>query len=529
MSDDGLGFSGIDLETGQLILDPLSDEELGKILLSLDARDWRDRREERELEGWHEAFTSPKVDRRPAADVDPLSLASSGWGVIFPENLSPEVRDHLQPLLDHRREQATRWNDSFYKELVYEPGDTEQKFTNRHKVETGPVDPAKGLPYYLMIVGSPTEIPHSFQYLLDVQFGVGRLYFDDPKDYGRYAKSVIEAERGRHHIRPEMTLFSVAGDNTTRIMANSFVDALYSSLRRDRPEWTFRHIREGSKESLRQILGGPETPALLLTAAHGLACKKDHPRQHACQGAILCQDWPWASRPDSKHYFSAADLDDQASVHGSIVFIFGCYSAGTPRLNNFPEVAKRAMSNRAHDPNVASEPFISALSQRLLAHPNGSALAVLGHVDRAWTRSFGGSAGHGFTHIESLFKNLLDGHPVGSGMDWMHERFAEQSTRLTNIMNPHGERHEAKAAEVARLWRANNDARNFVVLGDPAVRLAAGPRAALSGMSLLYDRAPESRRPLKRVNWRQLFGRWETEPVRGLSPVKAVRRIRSPR
>ncbi|HEX9733048.1 MAG TPA: hypothetical protein VGG06_13805 [Thermoanaerobaculia bacterium] len=528
MSDEAAGFNGIDLETGLPIQDALSDEDLGRLLLGLETRAWRDRREERELGGWHEKFTSPKVDRRPAADVDPLSLASSGWGVIFPKNLSPEIRENLQPLLDHRRGQATRWDKEFYKELVFEPGDTESKFANRHGVKTGPVDPAKSLPYYLMIVGSPTEIPHEFQYLLDVQFGVGRLHFDDPEDYGRYARSVIGAERGRHRIRPETTFFSVAVDNTTRIMSSQFINVLSQSLQSNRPEWAFRNVSHGTKENLRRILGGPETPALLLTAAHGLACKKDDTQQRACQGAILCQDWPSASKPCPEHYFSAADLDGEACVHGSIVFLFGCYSAGTPRLSNFPEVARRAMSNRAHAPNLAPEPFISALAQRLLAHPNGSALAVLGHVDRAWTRSFGGSAGRGFSHIESLFKNLLDGHPVGSAMDWMHERFAAQSTKLTSIMNPHGERREADPAEVARLWRANNDARNFVVLGDPAVRLAAGPRAALSGMSLLYDRAPESRRPLKRVNWRQLLGRWEPEQVGGLSLADAVRRLRSP-
>jgi hypothetical protein len=526
MSEDA-GFNGIDLETGQPIQDALSDEELGEILLA-QPRAWRNLAEERELGGRYRDLISESVDRRPAADIDPLSLASSGWGVIFPKNVSDTVRENLQPLLDHRRDQATRWNGEFYKELVYEPGDSEQRFTNRHGAKTGPIDPAKGLPYYLMIVGGPTEIPHSFQYLLDVQFGVGRLYFENPEDYGRYAQSVIDAERGQHHLRPEMTFFSVAGDKTTAVMAERFVAPLCRSLQDDRPEWTFRKINSGSKEALRQTLGGPETPALLLTAAHGLFCKKDAPHQRAYQGAVLCQDWHKAGTPGLEHCFSAADLDDHAHVHGSVVFLFGCYSAGTPRTDNYPYVPSRAFTNRAHDEDLASEPFLSALAQRLLAHPKGGALAVLGHVDRAWTRSFGGSSGDGFTHVESLFKNLLDGHPVGSGMDWMHERFAEQSTKLTEIMNAHGERRQADRAEVARLWRANNDARNFVVLGDPAVRLATGPRAALSGMSLLYDRAPEGRRPLKRVNWRQFLGKWDPESVRGLSLVDAVRRIRSP-
>ena len=529
------GFSGIDMETGAPHLDSLTDEELGELLLGLEDRDWRDGDEERRLKGRHRDLTSGGVDRRPAADVEPLSLASSGWGVIFTKDEnSQKAKEALKPLLDHRRSQASLWHPEYYKEIEYKPGETAQWFINQHGGKGGPVDPADGLPYYLMIVGSPEQIPHHFQYHLDLQFAVGRLFFDDPDDYGRYAKSVIEAEKGLHHVRPEATFFAVEGDETTQLMAEHFVDPLYKHLRTSRPEWNLRQYRRGSKDELQRLLGGAETPALLMTAAHGLVCESGHDLQKAKQGAILCQE-PFHGEPlRPEHYFSAADLGCKARVHGSVVFLFGCYSAGTPRVGNFPAVARRAMGNRAHETNVAPEAFVSALAQRLLGHPNGGALAVLGHVDRAWTRSFGGSSGQGFAHIESLAKNLLDGYPVGSAMDWMHERFAEWSTELTGIMNKYGERpaQPPSSRQVARLWRANNDARNFVVLGDPAVRLSAGPRAALGGMSLLYDRGSEGRSPLKRPDWRKLLGAWLREPgrcesVQGINPEDAVREIRS--
>ena len=155
-----------------------------------------------------------------------------------------------------------------------------------------------------------------------------------------------------------------------------------------------------------------------------------------------------------------------------IAFLFGCYSAGTPQDDNFPTPPMRNPRRRA------PAPFVSALAQGLLGHPDGGALAVLGHIDQTWTRTFGTGEGKGCWHIESFLKQLLDGNPVGHAMDWMNERFAEMSAELTDVLD---ERREILPGEtvdarwLSGLWRANNDARNFVLLGDPAVRLAALP------------------------------------------------------
>ena len=64
----------------------------------------------------------------------------------------------------------------------------------RHGVSFNPVSPTMGVPFYLLLVGSPEEIPLEFQYSLDIYWAVGRLHFDDPARYRTYAESVVAYE-----------------------------------------------------------------------------------------------------------------------------------------------------------------------------------------------------------------------------------------------------------------------------------------------------------------------------------------------
>jgi hypothetical protein len=123
-------------------------------------------------------------------------------------------------------------------------------------------------------------------------------------------------------------------------------------------------------------------------------------------------------------------------------------------------------------PAIADKPFIAALPKALLSHAGGGALAVIGHVERAW----GWSIGKAITGAQLLpFENTLDtlaaGEPVGYAVKDFNERYAALSTELTGLLEQVGFGATISDVRLARAWAERNDAEGYMVLGDPAVAL----------------------------------------------------------
>ena len=415
---------------------------------------------------WIERYGIDDPNRAPAQDVDPLKISSAGWGVILAPGITPDIEAALEPLLKHRKEAA----GPYFKPYRFQSGQTKDDFLAVNKAGLGPADPKK-VPYYLLIVGSPEEIPFRFQYELDVQYAVGRIHFEKTEDYAAYANNVVAAETGTGDIPPrQIALFGVRtdGDIATERSTEELIKPLAEKLETDRPSWPLRVViaEQATKAKLSQLLGGDETPALLLTSSHGVSFPSGDPLQRKGQGALLCQDWPGLSHPpQAQHYFTGDDLPQEANLRGLIAFHFACYSGGAPQTSNF------SLEDNPLSPpqTVAPKPFVSHLAQRLLGHPRG-ALAVVGHVDRAWTTSFSGAEAGQVEIFENTFKRLLDGHPLGSAMEYFNQRYGELAVTYTELFQDQQALLRVDADYFGHVYRSNNDAKNFVVLGDPAVK-----------------------------------------------------------
>lgn len=493
MTDSGgdhlIYFNGISGETGTYFQKPLPLDTLAEVARTYNfSEDHKNDLEAREFYRQGSYGVPPEYG-------DGSDIRQANWGLIFPASADPAQVDAILQALDplvrlretqmghpakiYREADGFRWINTPEGSVCPQ---TKNEWLVKQGAGPGPVDPSI-VPFYLLIVADPLSIPYIFQYELDVQYAVGRIYFNKLEDYARYANSVVEAASGRVRLARKAVFFGVSNpdDIPTQLSAQHLVQPLCTRVNtlstKRNLGWQTALVApdQADRQTLQTLLGGSQTPALLFTASHGMRFSYRNPDQYRYQGALLCQDWkgPETEPATRKHFLAAEDIPDSHNLLGSIVLHVACFGLGTPYWDDFAIALNKDRKARA------ARPFIAALPQRLLAHPNGGALAVIGHIDQAWPYSF---QWNGLTQqtgaFQSLFYQLMVGKPVGLAMESINDRYSEIATMLSNtleqlrfVQKP----PDSLLLQLIQQYTANNDARDYAILGDPAVCLPLAP------------------------------------------------------
>jgi hypothetical protein len=470
----------------------------------------------------HKAEQSRQEHLGVVFGVDEDKLDETRWGILINAEEDAALLKALTPLMQHRSAQqgstppdltfeegetCGAWfnrhtgNDTFAWQrrppvLLYHPGEDCARWLRRHGLSQGPVDPRRGVPFYLLIVGRPGPlhegdtafIPFDFQYELDMFWGVGRLCFTDEQgqhvlaDYTTYAEQVVAFEQGAPTYRKQITYFGTRHDmdratqksadelivplteghhgNAAIAAQHGFAQQVFMAEAADR--FTLEEILRGTAN------GGQ--PALFFSATHGVGLPANDPRLTQHQGALLCQDWTGFGSIQREHWFAGADLPEQARIGGLIAACFACYGAGCPQEDQFVFRLNGGSGGPGRTRNaIAPRALVAQLPQRLLV---GGALAVLGHVERAWAHSFSGSGAAAQSQaFEDVLARIMAGKRLGFATDQFNMRQGVLSSMLANQIENMSFGKQVSRSDLNALWVARNDARNYALLGDPAVRL----------------------------------------------------------
>lgn len=416
---------------------------------------------------------------------DPMDLEEQRWGVFVPDTPEGErLLELIRPLMEFRREQQGGHEIKTYR-VPTKLSPTEAARWRKENFDTQ-FDVSADLPRYQLLLGDLHQLPLSVQQCQGTDGFVGRLCFREDKEYEAYVEKVLKWEKARTQVEPRAKFFTVH-DGTAATMIG------YRAL--IKPGIDILNVRHENIEDLGdKDMPSPSefldmvrdpTPTMLFSVSHGAGAPrggwKSFEEQRDRQGAMSF---------GREGKLAGGDIGDAPFLPGGIWFMLACYGAGTPdnsayrhwleKLKSIGQFGGNAQSVLASLPTGDLPPFIARLPQRVLANPNGP-LAVMGHIDLAWTYSFEerDSGKKPVTRpgkFMDLVRSALRGDRAGICFRNLVRFITHANKELSDLYDlaeREGDAHTADKARLGHLWMLRQDMEGYVLLGDPAVRIPA--------------------------------------------------------
>lgn len=457
---------GIDFSTGRRLIQPIDEQKFSDLILASFPHETLDPTTRLSVRG---LSYRTEIERRRFPDLSNPHVV--GWTFLVDENdpLKGEIINAMEPLAKHRGMSDPR------EPLLYNC-DAEWKWWDwiRNNYWSLSVDQ---VPYYVLIVGGPEQVPFRFQSLLDNTAAVGRIHFDSISDLKEYVKKIMRIEKAPTPVVDrEVIMFAPDwGITDPTYFSKAFMIQPLSKHVKDKLHFTTRDLVEdnATKENLVDAMEDAN-PSLVYTASHGLAAPREKLAvQRKYNGAICCQGMQEGTKPGPEHIYSADDVpSDEGYLEGSVFFEFSCFGYGTPGRSDYMHWLGSPDLN-------ADEDFVSALPKKLLAHPRGP-IGFFGHVDAAWLHGFADPADpyildrwHSrIRPFKKAVEEILNAQTLGLVLNTMNERLGIGNHMLANAADRIASGAEVMTPEknstLVEYWITRTDAQNYMLFGDPA-------------------------------------------------------------
>ena len=440
----------------------------------------------------------PRATIKPDPGGDPSSLRDQGWGVIIGRGeQGARLLALAAPLLEKRA------GDQRAEVTIYRvPPDMDAPRAARWLRRIFLGDSLEHeIPGYVLILGGFDQVSLELQQVLSTEphVHVGRLAFEREEQYEAYIAKLLRSERA---VPGKLArgLFFTAQDGTRatdlgrlRLMGPTLASARTLREQGRFPAHELIEIPGYGPTAGDQLLAAAagEGPAILFSCSHGLGPPRDGwpslDDQRARQGAL------WAGENQA---ISGDLLRDRPFLPDGVWLFFACFGAGTPARSAYAHWLHRLAELGEHVGDVdavlaalppeGSSPFVAALPRAALANPRGP-LAIIGHVDLAWSYSFialeelGKRARH--NRFVTLLQQLARGGRAGLALSTLL-RARERVKLDVAIAADHEQRggpardavhSEAERIRMGHRWMLHQDINGYILLGDPAARLAIDP------------------------------------------------------
>ncbi|NOK03987.1 MULTISPECIES: hypothetical protein [Myxococcus] len=422
--------------------------------------------------------------------ASPNDLAVQRWGVVAPKG---PVGDRLLKLIEPLQELRQR-EQGGHPVQIYRPAGG-MAIDEAHAWKDRTFGPEKvneeDRPSYLLILGDLDETSLELQQALATDSLVGRLTFPTDEGYRAYVDKVLRWTNRPSTAQRANLLFYTARDGSSAtnqghdLLMQPCIDCLNQRHRecaiQTQPPLSMEETGTRKDSAVARFLGfaSQAGPSVLLSLSHGLGPPprgrwESQEKQRARQGSLLLT---------REQLLTADDVASRPFLPGGIWFGLACFSAGTPArsayapwLRDLPSLQAARASPLTALPAPGERPFVAALPQAALANPDGP-LAVVGHMDLAWTLGFNDQGRLRYARFNQVIEQL--GHQVRAGaamrplLDAANElgRWLSANAHQARVTQDEKRRPRESPADWAFRWLKYHDLASYVLLGDPAVRL----------------------------------------------------------
>jgi hypothetical protein len=329
----------------------------------------------------------------------------------------------------------------------------------------------KKLPWYMLIVGGPHEIPWQLQYLMNTSCFTGRLDLDeDARD--RYIDALINGWNGSAPSSNAPVVWAVdqGQPDITWLMRGAIADPVAAKLRSD--------SQIGDK--IKHLAGPPATadnlintlkttqPAFVVTTSHGLTSPLDDPAAMRKQLGFPVDRAGASVTPDK--------LLEAWQPDGAIWYAHACCSAGSDAGTSYKGLVKAGSSvERTLEAVGALGASVAPLPKALLSAKK-PARAFIGQVEPTFNYTLRNPENRQL--LTSSIQRALYDHmfraqpePVGMALANCYRHVGELFAQWQELVRDVGGGVAGAREAALRAQLMAIDRQSMVILGDPTVAL----------------------------------------------------------